>query len=893
MGNARILIVEDNIVVAEDIRVKLGHMGYSRAVIATSYEKAIKAAETRLPDLALMDINLGGGRNGIDTAAELRQSFRVPVVYLTAYADDATIGRAKITEPYGYLVKPFDDSALKSAIEIALYKKEKDKKLWESRQWLKTTLTSIGDGVIATDNQGHVTFMNPVAESLTGWTGKDAGGRPIGDVLHIINESTLLAVDNPVEKVLREGVIMGLANHTLLISREGGRIPIADSGAPIKNEQGDIIGAVLVFRDQSEERARQQAVEESEKKYRSLFRNAQVGLSLTRISDGRVLTCNEKMAQIFGYDDTAEFTEAYVFSEKYVDPEKRAWMLKELHKTGFLNNIEAEFFGKNGEKVWVRFDTRIFPDYGYMQDVVMDISESKRTEEALRASEAKYRSMMEAMKDPIYICSSDFRVEYMNPAMIQRVGRDATGEHCFQSIHDMDNRCSWCERISNHQGEGTEFEVVSPKDNRSYLLSQSPVERADGSVSRMTVCRDVTDFRKMEDQLRQSQKMESVGRLAGGVAHDFNNMLGVILGYTELAMENVAPDDPIHGALQEILNAARRSADITRQLLAFARKQTISPKVLDLNETIEGMLKMIRRLIGENIDLAWLPGANLRPVWMDPSQIDQILANLCVNARDAISDVGRITIETGRATFDEAYCADHLGYIPGEYVLLAVSDDGSGMAPETLSNLFEPFFTTKEVGRGTGLGLATVYGIVKQNKGFINVYSEPEKGSVFRIYLPIHDTGSEAIPRKEPAAIDARGSETILLVEDEPAILRMTTMMLELLGYTVLSAGTPGKAIQLAQEHSGEIHLLMTDVVMPEMNGRDLAGNLLALYPNLKRLFMSGYTANVIAHHGLLDEGVNFIQKPFARKDLACKVREVLAETKTSGHSPETRSILQ
>ena len=288
---------------------------------------------------------------------------------------------------------------------------------------------------------------------------------------------------------------------------------------------------------------------------------------------------------------------------------------------------------------------------------------------------------------------------------------------------------------------------------------------------------------------------------------------------------------------------------------------------------------MLRRLIGEDIDLAWLPGAEVWPVKIDPGQVDQILANLCVNARDAISDVGKITIETGKAIFDDAYCADHAGFVPGEFVLLAVSDDGSGMTPETLDKIFEPFFTTKDVNKGTGLGLATVYGIVKQNNGFINVYSEPEKGTTFRIYLPRHETEAKQIRKKAPAAPDARGSETILLVEDEPAILKMTTKMLELLGYTVLGASTPGEAIRLAREHSGEIHLLMTDVVMPEMNGRDLARNLLALYPNLKRLFMSGYTANVIAHHGVLDEGVHFIQKPFARQELASKVRKALSET--------------
>ncbi len=381
---------------------------------------------------------------------------------------------------------------------------------------------------------------------------------------------------------------------------------------------------------------------------------------------------------------------------------------------------------------------------------------------------------------------------------------------------------------------------------------------------------------KLTEQLTQSQKMESVGRLAGGVAHDFNNMLGVILGHTELALEQVDPALPLHGSLLEIQKAAERSASLTRQLLAFARKQTVAPKVLDLNDTVEGMLNMLQRLIGEDLDLVWRPGNNLGPVKVDPSQIDQIMANLCVNARDAIGDTGKVMIETDTAVFDESYCVEHPGFLTGEYVLLAVSDDGCGMDKETLDKLFEPFFTTKAMGKGTGLGLATVYGIVKQNNGFINVYSEPGHGSTFKIYLPRYADKASQAPKDDALKSVVRGHETILLVEDEPGILKMTLAMLERQGYTVLAASTPGEAIRLAERYSGEIHLLVTDVVMPEMNGRDLAKNLIALYPNLKRLFMSGYTANVIAHHGVLDEGVHFIQKPFSSKDLAAEVRSAL-----------------
>jgi CheY-like chemotaxis protein len=370
--------------------------------------------------------------------------------------------------------------------------------------------------------------------------------------------------------------------------------------------------------------------------------------------------------------------------------------------------------------------------------------------------------------------------------------------------------------------------------------------------------------------------MESVGRLAGGIAHDFNNQLTAILGNVELAMEETAPSDPLHEHLEEIHKAGRRSADLVRQLLAFARKQTVSPKVLDLNDTVSGMLNMLRRLIGEDIDLAWMPGHDIWPVKVDPSQIDQILANLAVNARDAIAGAGRVTIETENVTFSEAYCAEHPGSIPGQYALLAVSDDGVGMSKDVLEHLFEPFFTTKEVGKGTGLGLATVYGIVKQNGGFINVYSEPCEGTTFKIYLPRFETEAVETELEDKPLTLQGGTETVLMVEDEAAILKLGKAMLESLGYKVLTANTPQDAIRLAGEHSGAIHLLLTDVVMPQMSGRELAEQIKSIRADLKFLYMSGYTANVIAHHGVLEEGIQFIEKPFSKEDFAAKVREAL-----------------
>lgn len=442
--------------------------------------------------------------------------------------------------------------------------------------------------------------------------------------------------------------------------------------------------------------------------------------------------------------------------------------------------------------------------------------------------------------------------------------------------------------MESHQPGEYEQRFLLPDGTTGYYFSTfQGIYDDDGKLITMKgTVQDITEKKraeenqkKMEEELRHAQKIESIGRLAGGVAHDFNNMLGIIMGYAELAVDELDASSPVVPLLGEIQNAGKRSANLTRQLLAFARKQTIEPKLLDLNSTINEMLKMLKRLIGEDINLAWLPGAQLHPIKIDPSQVDQVLVNLCINARDSIDGSGKITIETGNAVFDNDYCREHPEFHPGRYVMVCVSDNGSGMDKLTMANLFEPFFTTKEKGRGSGLGLATVYGIVKQNNGFINVYSEPGKGTTFKLYFQSHEEAVKSIPEKEQTQESLRGSETILLIEDETAILKMIKRMLEHSGYRVLAASTPGEAMGIIHSPEGKkVRLLITDVIMPEMDGKEVAENILSVNPGIKCLFMSGYTANVIAHHGVLDQGIAFISKPFSGKDLAEKIRKVLSE---------------
>lgn len=629
------------------------------------------------------------------------------------------------------------------------------------------------------------------------------------------------------------------------------------------------------------------ALRESEKTHRALVEGLpDIVKRLDR--DGRHLFVSNNVS------DVVDFQAAHYIGKThrelgFPEEECRFWeeAIQGVFDSGASFETEITCAGKEGPVI---HNVRLVAERD-ARGKVRSVLSIRRDITAHRLAEENYRTLFREMLDGFALHEilfdargkpADYRFLAVNPAFERQTGLKAEellGRTVLEVLPGTERH--WIETYGKvaltgepvffenyHAGMKKHFEVTAfrPAPNQFACIFADITGRKQAEEEKA----------KLEAQLQQAQKMESVGRLAGGVAHDFNNMLGVIIGHAELAMMRANLSPPLLTDLEAIHKAAERSANLTRQLLAFARKQTIASKVLDLNEAVAGMLNMLKRLIGEDIHLNWQPGADLWPVEIDPSQIDQILANLCVNARDAISDVGKLTIETGNSTVDNDYCVQHAGFVPGEYVRLAVSDEGCGMDRETLSHLFEPFFTTKEVGKGTGLGLATVYGIVKQNNGFINVYSEPDQGSTFKIYLPRHVAKAGPARTEGASRPVLRGQETILLVEDEPAILELTTELLEMQGYTVLAASTPGEAIRLAREHSGETHLLVTDVIMPGMNGRDLAKNLLSLYPHLKRLFISGYTADVIAHHGVLDEGVHFIQKPFSMQALATKVREVL-----------------
>ncbi len=619
--------------------------------------------------------------------------------------------------------------------------------LERERQRLSVTLRSIGDAVIATDARARVTLMNPVAEALTGWTAADAAGRPLADVFRISSEDTGEPAEDPVARVLQQGMVVGLANHTVLVARDGARRPIADSGAPIREPGGEVFGVVLVFRDQSAEREAERRLVESEARYRAVVRS--VPLVQWTTDRAGVFTLSEGLG------------------------------------LAMLGLSPGEVVGRTIEEV--------------------------------------YRE---------------------NPGVLDDFRRALAGE-TFQS--------------QNRVGPFT------------FESRWGPIRDEGGAITGVAgMALDVTAQRLLQDQVQRSQKLESVGQLAGGVAHDFNNLLTVVLSCAEALREDAEAGRPASAEdVEQVREAGQRGRDLIRQLLAFGRKQVTAPEPSDLAAVVSGSEKMLRRLLGEDVELEVESEPGLWPVLCDRGHVEQVLLNLALNARDAMPGGGRLTI----ATRNVAGGAE--GGSAGDAVQLLVRDSGVGMAPEVQAHLFEPFFTTKPAGKGTGLGLATVYGLVTQNGGRIHVETAPGKGTAFEISFP--RCSQPVLRQREARATGAFvGAETVLVVEDDPLVRGITSRALRGAGYRVLVARDGQEALRLVEQADGPVHLVVTDVVMPGMSGPALAAQLDARVPGLRILFVSGYSHESMEQRGVLETGPGFLAKPFTSAALLERVRQIL-----------------
>ena len=652
---------------------------------------------------------------------------------------------------------------------------------------------------------------------------------------------------------------------------------------------------LAILSDAKEGKKVEEARRRSEEKYRGIVENMEDGYAEYDLK-GNISFVNNSFCRQTGYTREEIIGMNYRRMHRPEVAQSGRRLFEQIYKTGepaFLVNHEV--LRKDGSTMIVQSNSMLMCDEAGrptgFSTMARDITKIKEAEETIRHNEERYRTILEATGEGYIELDIQGRWLFFNEPICRFLGYTHEELACrnFRKLHppeSLQRLIDFYARILETGEPGLLFDVENIAKDGSILITQinaTLMRNETGEpIGFRVLARDITERKKaeaerakIEQQLIQAQKMESVGRLAGGVAHDFNNMITVILGYTELIKLRLPQDSPLLSDITEIEKAAVRSRDITGQLLAFSRKAMIAPKIVDMNEIITSTQKAILRLIGEDIDLRFYPGNNLWKIKFDRSQMENILINLAVNARDAMPEGGRLTIETENVSLSEAYSKTHDGFTAGSFVALGVSDEGIGMDKETLLHIFEPFFTTKETGKGSGLGLAMVYGIVKQSGGFINVYSEPGKGATFKVYIPSSE--EEAEVSCEETGISAEGGTvTILLVEDDEMVRTLAKEMLEAIGYVILDAASPEEALSLFKNHHLSIDMVMTDVVMPKMSGKQMIEQIVAIRPGIPVLYMSGYTANVIAHRGVLDEGVCFIQKPFSMNDLAVKVRTAM-----------------
>lgn len=746
---------------------------------------------------------------------------------------------------------------------------------------------------------GNVLTWNPAAERMFGWSADEVIGSPLPLLLEEVSERAARACQD---------LAAGKSFKDEEVSRkrkDGSTVVGLYSGSPVYDASGALVGVAGAVLDVTERKQAESALIESDRRLNVLMDNLPGMAYRCRFEpDWPMEFVSQGCRALTGFSaDELTRGDGIQYGD-LIHPDDRQYVLDavtEAVREGRPFTLEYRIRTKDGGErcVWEQGRSVTADDrpMAILEGFVADTTDRRRAE----AERERLVTAVEQAGEVIIITDPDGVIEYVNAAFERTTGYTRaevlgkTPKMLSSGVHDdafyrdlWDTIRSgevWSGRITNKRKDGALY---------TEEVTISPVLDAKGSVVNYVAAKgDISRRIELEEQHRQTQKLESVGRLAGGVAHDFNNMLNVILNRVEMMLEETDPAGQNREAMQEIHDAATRSAELTRQLLGFARKQDASPRPVDLNETVSGMTRMLERLISEDIALVWSPGAGVPNVRIDPSQLDQVLVNLCVNARDAIEETGRITIETAATPGEEIEASAAVGSVAGRFAALIVSDSGCGMDAETRERIFDPFYTTKGLGQGTGLGLATVYGIVKQNGGFIDVDSEKGKGTTFRIYLP--ECMDPVEPFADPAPTSPRasggGRELILFVEDEPAILRSGVAVLEKLGYRVLPAQTPDDALRFAEEHKDAIDLLVTDVIMPGMDGHELAERLRSRHPNLPCLFTSGYTADIISKKGALDPGVHFLQKPFSIHDIAGRVRALLdARPGAQEHSPGIES---
>ncbi len=745
------------------------------------------------------------------------------------------------------------------ALRAAMQKAE------EEQARTKAIMAAMGDAISIQDADFRILFQNQKH--------KDLVGDHEGELCYAAYQhGDHICEGCPVALSYRDGGI-----HTVERSAvtDKGTLFAEITASSVRDADGRIVAGIEIARNITGRKRTEEALRDSEKKYRDLVDTALVGIYRTTVS-GEFLYANEALARMLGYDSPEQLTAAGKAASHYSRPGQREALLAALQQTGRVTNFELELKTRSGGTKNVLISATL--DNGTLSGMLLDITERKHAEEFVK-------NVLEAVDEAFVVIGRDFRVLLANHAYAAQVGMDVDdiiGRHCYEVSHKQQQPCyetgEECTVRKTFETGNSYTAVHTHRDTRGeavYVETKSFAmrDKAGRVVSAIEIIHNITAKRKLEEQLHQAQKMEAVGTLTGGIAHDFNNILTAVLGYAEILKKKLQHDEALATVTDHIAASAKRGANLTRSLLAFSRKQTISPGPVDLNEIVSGVEKLLLRIIGEDVELVTVPAAGELIVLADRGQAEQILMNLCSNARDAMPNGGTLTITTERVDLDERSVGE-IGS-PGSYGLLSVTDTGTGMDDRTREKIFDPFYTTKEVGKGTGLGLSIVYGIVKQHGGFVDVASNPGNGSTFKVYLPMLQFPASAM-KPAAASLPARGTETVLVAEDSPEVLRMASSTLQDAGYQVIEAVDGNDALRKYTANKDRIQLLLLDVIMPKKNGREVYDAAISANPDVKVLFMSGYTADIIDGKRVHAEEHGFLSKPFLPEELVAAVRAAL-----------------
>ncbi len=892
MARLRVLFVEDSQDDAELVVRELARADYEIDWERVENERAMQSAlERESWDLIIADYSLPRFSAPKALALLKRMGLDLPFVIVSGTVNEETAVESMRLGAHDFLPKG-RLQRLVPAIERELQQarqRRARRRAEEENRFLAAIVESSDDAIISTDLSGVVLSWNRGAERTYGYSANEIRGRDVA-VLEPAEHK------GEVSKVLQNLRISGGVQRyeTGRQKKDGTRIDVAVAAFPVLDAGGGTVGVASVARDITERKNAERALRASEKRHRLLFERGLYGV-IRNTLDGIIVDCNDAAARLLGFASRAELVGRNIV-DHYAEPSQRPDVQSRLRRDGSIGNFELALKCKDGSIVWVLASLNLIRGNGeeeLIDAVIVDITDRKRAEKALRESQAFLEKAQEVGHVGSWISGlgDDDRLVWSKETLrifgVSEAGFDGNVATFFSMVHPEDRdavRQSSQRAIETFQPYAIEHRIVRPDNSIRWVQELADIVRDDaGRPLRMVgTVQDVTERRQLEAQLVQAQKMEAIGRLAGGVAHDFNNILTAILGYSDVLLAQAGPDHPWREDLEEIRKAGERAAALTRQLLAFSRKQVLAPEDVDLGAVVANVEKILRRVIGEDVELVTVAGAGLVPVRADPGQIEQVLLNLAVNARDAMPKGGRITIETRNADVDDAYAREHVPLVAGRYVMLEVRDTGEGMDRETRSHIFEPFFTTKERGKGTGLGLSMVYGIIKQSGGYIWVDSEPGKGAIFRMYLPPIESPREVsrpvaevgAPRPGP------GGETIFVVEDEDTVRGLARGILQANGYVVRDFSSGEKALATLAGFSDPVHLLLTDVVMPKLSGPELAARVVQMRPEVRVVYMSGYTEQTLGGQGPKKLDAPLIPKPFTPDTLVKRVREALDSPK-------------